>query len=120
MARARKPKPVVDPDGDARVSSIAKALLGLVDDLKRKMCPACGHPNLHPQIGPNSVAITCKTPMEHDLDIEGEFVLCTYSKLVHLTDITTGVFALQFAEPFVRPQPATPIKKPATRRRRTV
>lgn len=115
--RSRKPKPVIDPDGDARVSVIATSLLGLVDDLKRKLCPACGHPNLHPQIGPNSVAIICKTPMERDAEFEGEFATCPYSKLIHLTDITTGPFALKFAEPV-----KAPVKKPApvTRRRRTV
>lgn len=112
MARTR----INDFEGHERVKAIASALLASVDDMKRKRCPSCGHPGLECHLGPNSVAIICTTPLARSEDHDGGFATCEYSYIVHLTDITTGPFALKFAEePSTKPAP--PAKKPTTRRR---
>lgn len=96
---------------DSYLETLVISILAAADELGRKACPDCGHPNLKLVVELNYIIIHCETPVVRDADFDGMFASCEYHKIVHLTEITKGPFALQFKEP----EPPKPKRAPRRR-----
>jgi hypothetical protein len=100
---------------DQHLETLASSILAAADEISRKSCPDCGHPNLYLVVEHNYIIIHCETPITRTTEgADVTYEPCAYHRIVHLTEITKGPFALQFREP-EPPKPKRPPRRRTTR-----